>query len=165
MLQSILLKNGTVVEDVSRWGTKYFKKGSEGKEVYDKDDVEMELASASLTLGHLSGETENEGRNSLLAFHKTFTEKAFATMEKKNSDYAGEADPYANFRLAEIMGVASVEQAIFIRMGDKFARLANAVAGKELKVSDESINDTLEDLLNYTVILAAYIKDKKEKTQ
>jgi hypothetical protein len=47
-------------------------------------------------------------------------------------------------------------------MTDKFARVTSLVSGVEQKVSDESIYDTLKDLANYSILLAGYLRSKKE---
>lgn len=77
----------------------------------------------------------------------------------KNSDYgATDKDPYNNFTNSKLVGV-SVEKGIMVRMMDKISRI-NTLLEKENKVKDESINDTLNDLINYTAILKSYLKNK-----
>lgn len=82
-----------------------------------------------------------------------------ALVKIKNNDYATGDDPWKNFRFAEIVGVP-VERAILVRMSDKLARISN-ILGKTAEVKDESITDTLLDLINYTAILKAYIDNGK----
>jgi len=45
-------------------------------------------------------------------------------------------------------------------MMDKVSRISTLLE-KEAKVKDEAIEDTLEDLINYTAILKSYLKQKK----
>jgi hypothetical protein len=45
-------------------------------------------------------------------------------------------------------------------MTDKMSRLASFSSRGELSVEDETVYDTLEDLINYSVLLAAYLKSK-----
>lgn len=97
--------------------------------------------------------------NQLLADHLSFTNEDFEIMKTKNSDYSSSYDPYLNFKMVEIVGACSAEQAIFARMMDKMMRLATAIGGDDLKVEDESVADTLSDLRNYAVILQSYIKN------
>lgn len=78
----------------------------------------------------------------------------------KNHDYAGEADPYKNFKLVEQLGVCSVEKGILVRMCDKMSRISNLLE-KEAKVKDESVADTLIDLANYSILLKCYREQKK----
>lgn len=77
---------------------------------------------------------------------------------RKNSDYAGAADPFLNFRACEIYGI-SVEQAIIVRMSDKMMRASNLLT-REAQVLDESIMDTLSDLANYAMILRMWLEQK-----
>lgn len=63
--------------------------------------------------------------------------------QAKGHDYAGEDDCMSNLKDFGWQGVV-------VRMGDKYHRLKNFVLQEELKVSDETIEDTLKDLLNYT---------------
>ena len=86
---------------------------------------------------------------------KTFTE-CLEILKIKNHDYAGEEDSYKNFRFAELVGL-SVERAILVRMSDKLARISNCL-DKDVKVKDETVSDTLSDLINYTAILKAYLE-------
>ena len=65
----------------------------------------------------------------LLAHHRALCDRARALMEAKNADYAGPADPWRNLEAASRLGVGTPEQAIFIRLCDKFSRLATALSG------------------------------------
>lgn len=80
------------------------------------------------------------------------------TSKKKNSDYAGNGDPFANFKLSEYFGIP-VEQAILVRMSDKMSRIATLLK-QEAQVVDEKIGDTLCDLANYAVIMRMYLETK-----
>lgn len=87
-------------------------------------------------------------------------------MKLKNADYAGDEDPFKNFHLCEQLGIP-LEQGIMVRMSDKLARASNLLKN-EAKVSTESIQDTLVDLMNYSAILMVWLEDKslyKEKIQ
>ena len=81
-------------------------------------------------------------------------------VKKKNSDYAKDVDPFKNFRLSEFVGLCSLERAILVRMMDKIQRVVNLL-DKEASVKDESIEDTLKDLINYANILLVYLKSRK----
>ena len=85
---------------------------------------------------------------------KTYSD-GFELLKRKNADYASTNDPYQNFRFAEIVGVP-IERAILVRMSDKLARISNILT-KPAEVKDETIEDTLLDLINYTAILKVYI--------
>lgn len=76
-------------------------------------------------------------------------------MIKKGRDYGKTDDSLSNLRDFGMFGV-------IVRMSDKWHRLRNAFAEnkKELAVADETIGDTLDDLLNYATI-ARYFYDSK----
>jgi len=79
-------------------------------------------------------------------------------MKKKSADYASEENPFRNFEGSLAVGVP-VDRAILVRMMDKIARISNLLTA-EAAVKDEKIEDTLQDLCNYSGILYAYIKQK-----
>jgi hypothetical protein len=93
----------------------------------------------------------------------TFAE-CLAIATRKNNDYAGEktTDPFANFRASEILSGVKVERGILVRMGDKFKRVSNLL-DQDNAVKDESISDTLSDIINYSAILQSYLKNNKKK--
>lgn len=103
-------------------------------------------------------------------FHADMCKRALDLSVRKNQDYArpGESpnDPFAvfkNFRRAELLGICTTEQGFLVRMTDKFCRLTNLLKpGTEAEVKDESVEDTMLDIINYTCLLAAYLRTKKE---
>ena len=104
---------------------------------------------------------ENKKYNNILLsdMHVTFTE-CMRTAEAKNHDYgAGELNPYANFENSKVAGVP-VERGILVRMMDKVSRISTLL-DKDPKVAEESIDDTLMDLINYTAILKSYLKNNR----
>lgn len=104
-------------------------------------------------------------RDELFKLHEKMCDDALELMKKKNADYAGGAsDPFANFRRAEALGICSTEQAFLVRMADKMSRLASFAQRGELSVKDESVSDTLIDMINYSVLFYAFIESKKIKT-
>lgn len=82
-------------------------------------------------------------------------------IKRKNQDYAQSDNPFKNFEFAEMVGV-STPRAILVRISDKLARIANLIDNINPAVTDETVEDTLLDLINYTAILKAYIEDKKK---
>lgn len=100
--------------------------------------------------------------NAILEHFDEVTKQMRETIVRKNHDYAGDEDPYKNFRLAEQIGVCTLEKAILVRMCDKMSRIGQLI-DKESKVKDEAIEDTLIDLANYSIILAGYLKNKRGK--
>lgn len=94
-------------------------------------------------------------RKELFDSHDELCLSALALMEKKNVDYASEADPFRNFRTFGLLGIV-------VRMSDKIARLHSLVErglGNNA-VKDESYRDTLLDLINYAVIFAGYAREE-----
>lgn len=85
--------------------------------------------------------------------------KMYEICQKKNADYADISDPFRNFRMVEQMWLCTVEQWLLVRMSDKMSRISNLLE-KEAQVNDESIEDTLIDLANYSIILKLYIQWK-----
>lgn len=80
---------------------------------------------------------------------------------RKNSDYANQGDPFQNFRVCEAMGIPA-EVGLIVRMSDKLMRATNLIQpGREAKVKDEAVLDTLSDLANYAMILRMYLEQKQ----
>jgi len=99
----------------------------------------------------------------LLEFHEEMTHRARALCERKNHDYANTdetGNPFANFTRTEAMGVCSTVQGFLVRMTDKMSRLSTA-ARRPLVVADEGVEDTLLDLINYSVLLAAFLRHRE----
>lgn len=86
-------------------------------------------------------------------------------MKKKNADYAGGdgAQPFANFTRVEAMGICSTEQGFMCRIMDKMSRLSSFIHSGKMNVEDESFNDTIIDVINYMVLLSAYISVKSNE--
>jgi len=95
-------------------------------------------------------------RSEYLEFHQEFSRRALALSTRKNSDYAGDADPFRNFRQFEELG-------FLVRMSDKLSRLKTFCERGTLSVAEESVTDTLLDLANYAILMAAYIEDKNDQ--
>lgn len=93
----------------------------------------------------------------LSSLNRTFNE-CLSIAEKKNSDYSPGENPFRNFENTYLAGVKP-ERGILVRMIDKLSRISNLLDRKEV-VTDEKITDTLNDLINYTAILKAYLENK-----
>ena len=102
-------------------------------------------------------------RDELLAWHKEICESGRTLMDAKNRDYAGNdgLEPFANFTRVESMGICSTEQGFLVRLTDKMSRLSSFVESGKLHVSNESFMDTCVDVINYMVLLSAYLKEKE----
>lgn len=99
----------------------------------------------------------------LLSHHDQICEAARNLMVKKNADYAEAEAPFKNFELSERLGLCSTEAGMAIRLSDKIQRLCGFLAGKELKVQDESVQDTILDAVNYLVLISARLKQREEQ--
>lgn len=102
-------------------------------------------------------------RTALFAHHRALTEAAFKIMQAKNNDYAGSKgdNPFANFQRCEAMGICSAEQGFLVRIVDKVSRLSTFAQDGKLAVTNESYEDAILDIMNYCVLMSAYIKGKK----
>ena len=74
--------------------------------------------------------------------HKSICDKLTTTYEKKNNDYGN------SFSVMR----KEYDNAILIRLFDKYSRLKSLKSGAIQKVADESIKDTLLDLANYCIL-------------
>ena len=72
-------------------------------------------------------------------------------VEKKNHDYDNSFD-----KTMEKYG----DTAYFLRIEDKLNRLIN-LSKKQAKVSDENVEDTLKDIIGYTLLMLNYKNKKK----
>lgn len=97
-----------------------------------------------------------------LDFHRALLEEATKVTAAKNTDYSGEgSDAFKNFRGAESVGVPAAVGA-FIRLTDKVARMARLLVAPA-QVTSESFRDTVVDLVNYSVIVAALQEERTTK--
>lgn len=104
-------------------------------------------------------------KNEYIQFHKDFCQKMVEITERKNADYAGAGDdPFNNFRqiggLVQTQDLDIVAVGFLTRMSDKFSRIGSFITNGELKVKDESVEDTLLDLANYSALFAGYLREQ-----
>jgi hypothetical protein len=105
-------------------------------------------------------------REEYLSFHRRCCDKMVTITAAKNADYtSGSEDPFFNFTRVEAIGIASTEQGFLTRMFDKFARITTFVKKGVLQVSDESVEDTLLDLANYCILMAGYLRQKRQDAE
>ena len=98
----------------------------------------------------------------LLQFHLAFCYRAYQICAQKNHDYAGAGgmNPYRNFETCELLGLARTETGFLVRMGDKLNRLVTFVRDGKLAVDNEGAYDALLDIINYSILLAAYMQKR-----
>ena len=103
-------------------------------------------------------------REQLLKHHDSICKQAKELMKVKNHDYAGSSGetPFANFERTEAMGVCSTEQGFLVRVIDKVSRLSTFASAGELKVENEGYEDAIVDIINYMILLSAFLKGKYE---
>ena len=86
---------------------------------------------------------------------KKMFEEDTELMLKKGHDYSGDGDCMSNLRDFGFLGAV-------VRIGDKFHRLKNFAKKGVLKVSDESVLDTLRDLRNYGFLAQLLYEEELE---
>ena len=98
----------------------------------------------------------------LLKFHLAFCYRAYQLCAQKNHDYAGATgtSPFRNFEAVEALGIAPTEVGVLVRMTDKLNRLVTFVRDGRLVVENEGAADSLVDLINYSVMLAAFMHQR-----
>lgn len=103
-------------------------------------------------------------RTELLEIHEHLMGVARRLMERKNHDYSGgeeSEDCFLNFTRVEKLGITSTEQGFLVRMTDKMSRLITYVETGKFRVEDEGLRDTVIDLINYSILLYAYLCEEK----
>lgn len=102
-------------------------------------------------------------RETLIESTELLYRNALSTMLKKNADYAGSSESMRNFKLSAEIANVTMSQGILTRLVDKVTRIGNLLQ-KENEVKDESVFDTIQDLINYSAILLYALKlEKNEK--
>ena len=88
-------------------------------------------------------------------------------MEQKNSDYTGgksSTDPFANFNASSILGIHPV-QGLLLRVIDKIQRIRSFTNDKELKVTNESVEDACDDIVNYAILAKAMLMEERSQIE
>ena len=86
-------------------------------------------------------------------------------MNSKGNDYSGKGkDTFANIRLAYELGLVKTPAAsAFVRALDKVMRIKNLTDPEiSQQVKDESLEDTLGDLINYFTYIILLDKERRE---
>ena len=92
---------------------------------------------------------------------KELFERCLKTLETKKHDYSKVEDEFSNFKISAMIAKVKPEQSMLILVGTKVARLSELLNGKNPK--NESIDDTIIDLINYVTILKSYRDKETEK--
>ena len=101
-------------------------------------------------------------RKDLLTLHEETCSACRDVMARKNADYAGtseeDGDPFSNFRAARVVGVEPAK-GILVRSLDKFKRIQSFIDRGDLKVKSEPVDDAIDDVINYMILLKALLRD------
>jgi len=84
-----------------------------------------------------------------------------STLDVKGKDYAGTEDTFKSFKNTSAITGVSVEKVILTRMADKFTRLSNVLDNGTFV--GETVQDTVNDLIGYSVLLSTYLEEEEEK--
>ena len=103
-----------------------------------------------------------------LDFHKKLCDDSRDLSEKKQRDYTDLSSPelesvFGNFMGPEKRGIAKCDTVMLCRLDEKFTRLINCLKNGGCEVEDETLQDTLMDMLNFVCLIAYYQKLKSEK--
>lgn len=102
-------------------------------------------------------------REELLQIHRDLCSRSCDLMKKKSEDYATGDDPFANFKRGEILGFATSEEGLMLRVVDKISRISTFLKRGQLNVENESVEDSIMDIINYMVLLQGMLVDKNNK--
>lgn len=96
-------------------------------------------------------------REELLQQHTDLCKASRDLMKAKNHDYADQNEVFGNLRMCEHLshGEVPTSLGILVRLTDKLARLYNFERHGRLAVVDESVEDTVLDIINYVVLYRA----------
>lgn len=101
-------------------------------------------------------------KKDILEKHELICEEARKEMKSKNEDYSHGEDGLKNFKSYNRLGICSTEEGILSRMTDKMVRLIHIAQKGERSVEEETVNDTIRDLINYAILLDCSFKDESE---
>lgn len=101
-------------------------------------------------------------REALLDTIRQLADRAIPVVAQRNAAYAGGGDVFGNLNLIETLSSGDIrtETGIVIRMGDKVSRLYSLTA-RNAPENDESLEDTLVDLLGYSALLLLRHRTRK----
>ncbi len=103
----------------------------------------------------------------LLNLHDETCSKCKEIMKQKNSDYTGgknATDVFANFNSSVILDIHPV-QGLLLRLIDKIQRIRSFTNDKQLQVSNESVEDACEDIVNYAILAKAMLIEERKKIE
>lgn len=94
----------------------------------------------------------------LQAMRAIMDEEIIPLTEAKAHDYSGNEDTFSNLRDFGWNGVV-------VRIGDKYHRLKNFTKQQKCMVANETVEDTLIDLINYGMIALMMFRDESSASE
>ena len=98
--------------------------------------------------------------NDLFKFAEEKYQKCLEIMTAKNHDYSYGDDALSNFKVVKQYDIP-VEHGFITRLSDKFKRISN-ILKRKATVVDETTEDTILDMINYLMLLLAYLNDEEK---
>jgi hypothetical protein len=90
------------------------------------------------------------------AFIRNAFDECMGKMRQKGKDYSGEIDCLHNLSRHGLKGIV-------VRLGDKYERVDNLIwHNQKPAVDDESVRDTLIDLINYCFLGLIFLDEENE---
>lgn len=90
---------------------------------------------------------------------KEFFDKCLSTLTKKANDYAKDTDVFSNFKKIALVCDVPTEKTFLMFLTVKIARIVELL-DKEAK--NESTEDSLMDLANYSCLMSMFLKENKD---
>ncbi len=97
-------------------------------------------------------------RERLYALHSSMCARALELMKRKNQDYGMKEDALANLRRHGPTGVC-------VRLHDKFCRVESFLEKGFNAVIEESVDETLTDVINYCVLMLFLIQETSNESK
>lgn len=104
-------------------------------------------------------------RRDLLELHARMAQQALALLSAKSQDYARYDDPFINLRMAAELSGVGIERVALQYLAQKLVRLRNVCDNGAVAVKGELVEDTLMDIINYSVLLAGILEHKEHEKQ
>ena len=98
----------------------------------------------------------------LIMAEETFIE-CINVMRAKNQDYTAGGGPFENFTTCQSVTGVDPVLGIMDRCLDKFLRIKTFAQKGELKVKAESVEDAIQDVINYMVLMKGVIRDEQDR--
>lgn len=105
--------------------------------------------------------TEPSKQEILFELHRNTCDDCLTVMQAKQADYAHGEDPFVNFRMSEALGIHPA-LGIMLRITDKLQRVRSFLAKGYCAVDNESVEDALDDMVNYVILIKGLLRDEQK---